>query len=51
MTVRPIPEEYAEIFAWRREGGGVRPGTRTERPKYSSRSRSVATFPAICLLG
>jgi NAD(P)-dependent dehydrogenase (short-subunit alcohol dehydrogenase family) len=23
MTVRPIPEEYAEIFDWRREGGAV----------------------------
>jgi len=28
----------------------LRPGTRAERPKYSSRSRSVATFPTICLL-
>jgi len=26
MTVRPIPEEYAEIFAWRREGGGFAAG-------------------------
>jgi hypothetical protein len=23
MTVGPIPEEYAEIFDWRREGGAV----------------------------
>jgi NAD(P)-dependent dehydrogenase (short-subunit alcohol dehydrogenase family) len=22
MTIRPIPEQYAEILAWRREGGG-----------------------------
>ena len=26
MTVRPIPEAYAEIFDWRREGGGVTAG-------------------------
>jgi NAD(P)-dependent dehydrogenase (short-subunit alcohol dehydrogenase family) len=26
MTVRPIPEQYAEILAWRQEGGGVAAG-------------------------
>jgi len=26
MTVRPIPEEYAETIAWRREGGGFAAG-------------------------
>src|SRR6202022_4802096 len=26
MTVRPIPDEYAEIFAWRRQGGGIAAG-------------------------
>jgi NAD(P)-dependent dehydrogenase (short-subunit alcohol dehydrogenase family) len=26
MTVRPIPDDYAEILGWRREGGGVAAG-------------------------
>jgi NAD(P)-dependent dehydrogenase (short-subunit alcohol dehydrogenase family) len=26
MTIRPIPDDYAEILGWRREGGGVAAG-------------------------
>ena len=51
MTVRPIPEEYAEILAWRREGGGFAAGDPDRAAEILVQVPKRRDIPTICLLG
>ena len=45
MTIRPIPDDYAEILGWRREGGGVAAGDPDPAAEILVQVASVATSP------